>query len=416
MHHSRKKPHQHLGSNSKCHAFSTASSSGSLRSFFRALGFIGSISCASVGIAQDAPLITITKSDKIAIGLNGIGGPDGATLLQLVQKDLQLSGAFSIGAPRTGNFQVGGNVSGSSLNGSLTDRSGKSVLSRSYSGSIRAQAHAFANDIVEAITGGKGIAGTRLAFVANKSGTKEIYMVDVDGANLTQLTKDRAISVSPALSPDGSKLAYTGYQSGYADVYEVDLASGSRRCIMKFPGTNSGAAYSKSGNRIAVTLSKDGNPELYVTDSGGGSPRRLTFTPGVESSPTWSPDGSEIIFSSDSGGSPALYRVSASGGSPSLIRTGQGYNTEPNWSPDGKKVAFNIRAGGGFSVAVLDLASGQVRQLGEGQDPVWGADSRHIACAQAGSLVLVDIQTMQRTTIASGLGRISEPTWSHGQR
>ena len=144
MHHSRKKPHQHLGSNSKCHAFSTASSSGSLRSFFRALGFIGSISCASVGIAQDAPLITITKSDKIAIGLNGIGGPDGATLLQLVQKDLQLSGAFSIGAPRTGNFQVGGNVSGSSLNGSLTDRSGKSVLSRSYSGSIRAQAHAFA--------------------------------------------------------------------------------------------------------------------------------------------------------------------------------------------------------------------------------------------------------------------------------
>ena len=157
MHHSRKKPHQHLGSNSKCHAFSTASSSGSLRSFFRALGFIGSISCASVGIAQDAPLITITKSDKIAIGLNGIGGPDGATLLQLVQKDLQLSGAFSIGAPRTGNFQVGGNVSGSSLNGSLTDRSGKSVLSRSYSGSIRAQAHAFANDIVEAITGGKGI-------------------------------------------------------------------------------------------------------------------------------------------------------------------------------------------------------------------------------------------------------------------
>ena len=387
----------------------------SLQSVVCALALMGGLALVSTGRAEDAPLITITKSDKIAISLNGIGGPDGATLLQLVQKDLQLSGAFSIGAPRTGNFQVGGNVSGSSLNGSLTDRSGKSVLSRSYSGSIRAQAHAFANDIVEAITGNKGIAGTRLAFVANKSGSKEIYMVDVDGANLTQLTKDHAISVSPALSPDGSKLAYTGYQSGYADVYEVDLASGSRRCIMKFPGTNSGAAYSKSG-RIAVTLSKDGNPELYVTDSGGGSPRRLTFTPGVESSPTWSPDGSDIIFSSDTGGSPSLYRVSASGGAPSIIRTGQGYNTEPNWSPDGKKVAFNIRAGGGFSVAVLDLASGQVRQLGEGQDPVWGGDSRHIACAQGASLVLVDTQTLQRSTIVSGLGRISEPTWSHGRR
>jgi TolB protein len=386
-----------------------------MRKVFCTLTLAGTLFFAANARAQDAPLITITKSDKVAISLNGVSGPDGATLLQLVQKDLQLSGAFTIGAPRTGNFQVGGNVSGASLNGSLTDRSGKSILSRAYSGSIRAQAHAFANDIVEAITGGKGIAGTRLAFVANKSGNKEIYTVDVDGANLTQLTKDRAISVSPALSPDGSKLAYTGYQSGYADVYEVDLSSGSRRCIMKFPGTNSGAAYSRSG-RIAVTLSKDGNPEIYVTDSGGGSPRRLTFTPGVESSPTWSPDGSEIIFSSDTAGSPSLYRVSASGGSPSIIRTGQGYNTEPNWSPDGRKIAFNIRSGGGFAVAMLDLASGQVRQLGEGQDPVWGADSRHIACAQGGALVLIDAQTLQRSTVVSGLGRISEPTWSHGRR
>jgi TolB protein len=382
---------------------------------FCTLALSGTLLFTGNAKAQDAPLITITKSDKVAISLNGISGPDGAVILQLVQKDLQLSGAFTIGAPRTGNFQASGSVSGASLNGSLTDRSGKSILNHAYSGSIRAQAHAFANDIVEAITGGKGIAGTRLAFVANKSGSKEIYTVDVDGANLTQLTKDRAISVSPALSPDGSKLAYTGYQSGYADVYEVDLSSGSRRCIMKFPGTNSGATYSRSG-RIAVTLSKDGNPELYVTDSGGGSPRRLTFTPGVESSPTWSPDGSDIIFSSDTGGSPLLYRVSASGGSPSIIRTGQGYNTEPNWSPDGKKIAFNIRSGGGFAVAMLDLASGQVRQLGDGQDPVWGADSRHIACAQGGSLVLIDAQTLQRSTIVSGLGRISEPTWSHGRR
>jgi TolB protein len=364
------------------------------------------------GRAEDVPLITITKSDKIGVGLNGITGPDGTTLLQLVQKDLMLAGAFSVSGPNTGNYLVSGSVSGANLHGVLADRSGKQLLNRSYTGSIRAQAHQFANDIVSALTGSKGIAGTRLAFVANKTGHKEIYTVDVDGSNLTQLTRDANISVAPSLSADGQRLAYTGYKSGYADVYEIQLGSGSRSRIMKYPGTNSGAAYSPDGGRIAVTLSKDGNPELYVTDSGGSSPRRLTFTPGVESSPSWSPDGREIVYSSDSGGGPALYRISASGGSPTPLRTGHGYNTEPHWSPDGKKIVFNVRGGGGFAVAILDLGSGQVRTVGEGQDPVWGADSRHVVYAQGGTLVLLDTQTMTRSALVTGLGRISEPTWS----
>jgi TolB protein len=50
--------------------------------------------------------------------------------------------------------------------------------------------------------------------------------------------------------------------------------------------------------------------------------------------------------------------------------------------------------------------------LGDGQDPVWGADSRHLLYANGGSIVLLDAQTGQRTTIVSGLGRASEPTWS----
>lgn len=362
--------------------------------------------------AEDVPLITITKSDKIGIGLNGISGPDGATLLQLVQKDLLLAGAFSVSGPNTGAYAVSGSVSGASLHGVLADRSGKQLLSRSYSGSIRAQAHQFANDIVAALTGSRGIAGTRLAFVSNKTGHKEIYLVDVDGSNLTQLTRDANISVAPSLSADGQRLAYTGYKSGYCDVWEVQLGSGSRSRIMKYPGINSGAAYSPDGSHIAVTLSKDGNPELYVTDSSGSSPRRLTFTPGVESSPSWSPDGREIVYSSDTGGGPMLYRISASGGSPTALRTGHGYNTEPHWSPDGKKIVFNVRGGGGFAVAILDLATGQVRTVGEGQDPVWGADSRHVVFAQGGSLVLLDTQTMTRSALVSGLGRVSEPTWS----
>jgi TolB protein len=356
--------------------------------------------------AAEVPTITISKSDKIDIAVTGLPAADAKVL----ENDLAMSGYFNVVPAASAAYIASGTSGGSSLAGKVADRGGKIALEQSFSGSARGKVHAFSDAIVETLTGNKGIARTKIAFVATKTGKKEIYTADADGANVVQLTKDGSISVAPSLSPNGSSLVYTGYKSGYADVYEINLTSGSRDRIIKYPGTNSGAAYSPDGGRLALTLSKDGNPELYVTGSGGGGARRLTRTPGVESSPTWSPDGGEIIYSSDDRGTPQLYRISASGGSGRPIGGG-GYSTEPNWSPDGKKVAYNTRSGS-FMVSILDLGSGQTRTVGEGQDPVWGADSRHLIFASGGSLILLDTQTGHRTTLVTGLGKISEPTWS----
>lgn len=365
-----------------------------------------------LGVAQ-SPVITITKSDKTAVGFSPFSGSDGAAVSEAVKRDLASSNAFTLGAAGAGNYTVRGTSNGSSLRGQLSDPSGKVVLDKTYNGSLKQRAHEFADDIVKAVTGSKGFAGSKIAFVATRTGRKEIYTADADGSNVQQLTKDGAISVAPSLSANGRKLLYTGYQSGYADVYSIDLGSGGRSRLLKYPGTNSGAVYSPDGSRIAVSLSKDGNPELYVVGADGGSPNRLTTTAGVESSPTWSPNGSQIIYSSDSSGSPQLYKINASGGTPQLLRTGQPYNTEPNWSPDGSKVAFNVRQGGSFAVAILNLGGGGVRVVGEGQDPVWGPDSRHLLYAQGGSLVRFDTLSGTKVQVVSGVGRISEPAWSH---
>lgn len=366
---------------------------------------------APLAPAEDAPTITVTKRDKLTIAVSAIAGPEGAQAAKTLQNDLAMSGYFTMTSADRAQFVVTGNAAGSSLAGEVGERGGSTLLKKSYTGSGRGKVHQFADDIVETLTGNRGIASTKIAFVSTRSGKKEIYTADVDGSNVVQLTRDNAISVAPSLSADGRRLLYTGYQSGYADVYEINLSSGARSRIMKYPGTNSGAAYSPDGGRIAVTLSKDGNPELYVTGANGGSPRRLTRTAGVESSPTWSPDGSEIIYSNDTGGSPRLFRISASGGSGRPLSTGYGYNTEPSWSPDGRKVAFTVRQGG-FQVAIHDLNGGGNRIVGEGQDPVWGANSRHLIFASGGALILLDAQTGQRTTLVSGLGKVSEPTWS----
>jgi TolB protein len=360
-----------------------------------------------------SPVITVRKGTAVVVDIKEVAGAAGATAGSVLRNDIQLSGALALGDPNSATALITVNANGNSLGGQAIDKAGGVVLQKSYSGETRRTVHEFVDDLVRTLTDQKGIASSKIAFVANRTGHKEIYTADYDGANVVQFTYDGAISVGPALSPDGRKLAYTGYQSGFADIYLIDLASGARNRITKFPGTNSGAAISPEGNHIACTLSKDSNPEIYVTGINGDSPRRLTYTKGVESSPTWSPSGSEIIYSSDDGGSPQLYRMSANGGSGRLLSTGFGWCTEPDWSPDGKKIVFNVRGGSAFQVAVLDLNSGTARVVvSDGESPAWAPDSRHILFARDTGLYLFDTVSGREVRILGGLGRVSEPTWS----
>lgn len=360
--------------------------------------------------AADAPVITVRKSDALNVAFTGIGGSDGAAASKVVQNDLSLAGWFSLVQPSLAAYTVSGTAAGGLLQGKVM-KGNEVVLSASYPGSPRLAAHRFVDDIVHTLTGHKGIATSTIGFISTHSGRKEVYLADYDGAGIRQITHDNGLSVSPALSPDGRKLAYTGYQAGYADIYLIDLATGSRIRLVKFPGTNSGARFSPDGGRLACSISKDGNPELYVVGLGGGA-RRLTHTRGSESSPAWSPDGSEILYASDENGAPQLFRISSGGGVGRMVPTGYGYCTEPSWSPDGQRIAFNVRSGGGFAVAVMDLSGGGARIVAQGENPVWGADSRHLVYSTGGTITLLDVPTGKSAPVISGLGKVTEPTWT----
>lgn len=368
----------------------------------------------SLSVAQEPATITIRKGDTVAISLAPISGSLGTSVSQVLENDLRVIGLFSLTSPERASFRISGQADQGRLNGLVTDSSGAVVLRKTYSGPPRSLAHQFADDIVNTLTGQRGIATTQIAFVSDRSGHKEIYLADYDGAGIRQLTSDRAISVAPALSPNRRFLAYTGYQSGYADIYLIDLASGARRRIAAFPGTNSGAAFSPDSSLIAFTASRDGNPELYTMSALGGSPTRLTRTRGVESSPSWSPDGRQIVYVSDDRGSPLLHRIASSGGIGSVIPTGFAYNTEPDWSPDGSKIAFTVRSGG-FSIAIKDIRTGAVTIAApNGTNPSWAPNSRHLiyASSSGSSIILLDTQTGRSYPIVTGLGRVSEPSWS----
>lgn len=374
--------------------------------FLLALAFL-----IPTAFAADAPTITVRKSDAINVAFTNFEGGEGAAVTRVFSNDLGLAGSLHLETSGKASFVISGVVAGNTLQGKVVDRSGSIVLSKSYSADPRTMAHRFCDDIVQTLTGHPGIAMSKIAFVSTRTGRKEIYTADYDGANARQITHDSGISVSPSLSPSGRLLAYTGYLSGYADIYLIDLTSGARQRIVKFPGTNSGPRFSPDGNRLACTLSKDGRPGLYIVGLHGGV-ERLTRTRGAESCGTWSPNGSELIYSSDENGSPQLYRISASGGSGRLLSTGFGYATEPNWSPDGQHIAFNVRSGGAFAVAVLDLGSGSSRIVAQGENPVWSPDSRHLIFSTHNALVLFDVPSGKSIPVVSGLGEVTEPTCS----
>ncbi len=388
------------------------------RSLFSTVLLIALCAGATARAAEDdVPVITVRKNaGQIDLVLNPLAGPDGAAATKTLTDDLNMAGAFALtvgGGSAT--YTARGQSGGEGLQGTLVDRGGNALVNKTYSGPARTAAHQFADDIVFALTKQHGIAGGKIAFIGTRTGHKEVYTCDTDGANLRQLTNDANISVGPSISPDGRRLAYTGYKSGYADVYVINLASGNRDRVVKFPGTNTGAAFSPDGSRLALSCSKDGNPELYTVGADGGGARRLTHTPGVESSPTWSPDGGRIIYVvSDAGRSPQLYEIGADGGGGRHLETGFGFCTEPNWSPDGKRVAFNVREGGGFGVAVLDLDGGGSAHVvaSDAGRPAWGADSRHLLFTSGDALTILDLPTGKRTHVAGGVGKVSEPTWS----
>src|SRR5947208_14197060 len=280
---------------------------------------------------------------RIPISLDGYSGE----VLSALKFDLEIQG-FEITSADKAQYLVSGN-NNSSVVGRLTDRINKaSLLAKEYTGGTpRSEAHSLSDDIVEKITGRKGIARTKIAFRAENGPNSEIYVADYDGHNAIAVTQDHTITRDPAWVPGRRMLYYTSYRAGNPDIYSHDLQSGTRRTFARYPGLNTGAALSPDGRRVALVLSKGGSPDIYVCDADTGNLKQLTKTKEAESSPCWAPDGRWICFSSRHEGKSALFLISPEGSSKRRLSTDGAINcTEPDWSPDGKTIVFTADMGG----------------------------------------------------------------------
>jgi len=355
------------------------------------------------------------NTPPIPVALEGFSGEARPVL----EFDLYVQG-FSFVSPDAAQYVIKGSDAGN-VTGSVTDQPAhKVILSRSYSGaSTRRQAHALADDIVQAIRNTKPICQTKIAFKNQPTGfgPGEIYVADFDGHDAQAVTSDGAIVAKPAWMPGRMALFYTSYARGNPDIYYHSLSSGQRRVIAAYSGLNTGAAVSPNGSKVAMILSKAGSPNVWVCKADGSDLKRLTK--GVEdSSPCWSPDGEWICFAAKINSRRALAKVPAGGGEVRRVPTpGAANPTEPDWSPDGKWIAFTSQMGD-FSICVVPAdGSAPPVLLVSGQNPSWSPNSRTLIFnhgpAGRQTLSVLDVFTKQdKDCRRATTGSNSQPAWA----
>lgn len=275
---------------------------------------------------------------------------------------------------------------------------------------------------VEKTLGIPGYFAGQLAFVADRSGNREIWSSDLFFQNAKQITGHRSKSLNPNWSPDGDKLLYTSYFSnGFPDIMLMDMRTRKITKFAGYKGTNSGGAFSPDGRQVAMILSATGNSELYVAPISTKKPKRLTSTRGVESSPSWSPDSRRIVYTSDEPGGPQIFIIPASGGTPRYLNTRLSrYIDEPDWNPrDADKILFTAAAGGGYQIGVINLSTNRATWLtkaGNNSEACWLNDGRHIIYVQKrgswSGLRILDTETGKDTALSpSQFGNTWQPAF-----
>ncbi len=292
-----------------------------------------------------------------------------------------------------------------------------------------------ANDILEAITGKRGSFMSKIVATTDKTGYKEVVTMTLEGNDISALTHDRSVAISPNWSPDGKKIVYSIYTRRVGSpqqnltLFLQDLLTGKRNILSNRNGLNSGGSFSPDGKSIYLTISKGGAPDIYKINLNGDQLNQLTKGPAgamnVESAV--SPDGSKIAFSSDRGGNPMVYVMSNDGSNVKRLTFQGKYNSTPTWSPDGKKIAFAGQVENYFDIFVMDADGSNISRItsatksngkrASNEDPSFSPDGRFVVYTSnrtgKNQIFVSSIDGSQERRVTNDSYNYFKPKWSN---
>ena len=200
--------------------------------------------------------------------------------------------------------------------------------------------------------------GTTVAFVSDRSGNRDIYLVDVETLAVDQLTHNFAQDSNPAWSANGEEIVFQSNRDGNNEIYiiDVDCAKIPEGCpdeVVRVTNSNFDdlePEWSPDDGRIAFMSARDGNLEIYVMNTDGTAVTRLTDNPGVDGFPSWSPDGSMLAYHSERDGYTDIYIMTLDGQQEWRVTESRSDQMAPYWC--GNSIVYMSRGGNNFSIVI----------------------------------------------------------------
>lgn len=220
--------------------------------------------------------------------------------------------------------------------------------------------------------------GKWIAFQMSRGDSQpDLYLVKPDGSGLKRITRNPGHDGCPAWSPDGRRLAFCSDRSGSFDVWVMDVETGRSRRFTRARSIEWNPDWSPDGRSIAFGSDRAGNFDVWVKQVRSGRLTRVTRNKHADDYPSWSPTGTRIAFASLRSGNWDVFTIPLGGGKAERITTNPAVDLFPSWSPDGGQLAFESDRGEGFFNIfryVFDRAEErQVTRfrLGNASEPDW---------------------------------------------
>ena len=152
-----------------------------------------------------------------------------------------------------------------------------------------------------------------IAFHSSRDGNSEIYIMDTDGSNMTQLTTNSTADSDPNWSHDGNKIAFVATRDGNSEIYVMNVDGSNPVNLTNNEAEDVSPAWSPDGTKIAFVSTRDSQQDIYVMDADGSNQTKLTDDAHLDDAPDWSPDGSQIVFASNREGNNEIHKMQSDG-------------------------------------------------------------------------------------------------------
>ncbi len=224
----------------------------------------------------------------------------------------------------------------------------------------------------------------KIAFQSLRDANYEIYVMDADGSNQTNITNNTSHDYYPSWSADGSKIAFQSYRDDNHEIYVMDADGSNQTNITNNAANDYYPAWSPDESQIAFCSGSNGNYQIYVMNADGSNRIRLTNNSAGDFYPSWSPDGSQIMFQSDRDGSNyEIYVMNTDGSNQTRLTNNSSSDFYPSWSPDGSQIVFRSNRDDNYEIYVMDAdGSNQTRltnNVNDDSSPSWSPDGSQIA-------------------------------------